>query len=78
MQHVPNSAPSEVLSFVRQNDQDKVFAVFNFSDQTQKVEFTESLHLGEYNDYLAEEKYVFDEATQLQLSPWGFKVFVRP
>jgi Alpha amylase, catalytic domain len=33
---VPNSAPLEVLSFVRQNERDKVFAVLNFSSATTK------------------------------------------
>lgn len=31
MINVPNSAPLEVFSFVRQNERDKVFAVLNFS-----------------------------------------------
>jgi glycosidase len=39
---VPNSSESEILSFVRQNEQDKVFAVFNFSDKPQTVSFKET------------------------------------
>ncbi len=41
MIRVPNSAPAEVLSFVRRNDRDKVFAVFNFSKETRTVRFEE-------------------------------------
>ncbi|WP_157491325.1 alpha amylase C-terminal domain-containing protein [Flammeovirga sp. SJP92] len=29
---VPNSVENKVFSFVRQNEKDKVFAVFNFSN----------------------------------------------
>ncbi len=39
MIHVPNDAPAEVFSFVRQNARDKVFAVLNFSAQPQRVTF---------------------------------------
>ena len=43
MIYVPNSAPLQVFSFVRQNENDKVFAVFNFSAEAQTVQFKESL-----------------------------------
>ncbi len=39
MVNVFNDAPTRVLSFVRQNERDKVFAVFNFSNRPQVVRF---------------------------------------
>jgi len=44
MVNAPNNALNQVLSFVRQNERDRVFAVFNFSDRPQIVTFDEALH----------------------------------
>ncbi len=74
---VPNSAPAKVFSFVRRNDNDKVFAVLNFSDQPQTVTFKESLYHGEYADYLGGESVKLDGATRLSLKPWGYRIFVK-
>jgi hypothetical protein len=77
MIQVPNSTHLKVLSFVRQNEVDKVFAVLNFSAQPQTVAFRESLYHGEYTDFFRGERVTLDKTTQLMLTPWGFKVYVK-
>ncbi len=77
MWNVPNDVPLQVFSFVRQNERDKVFATFNFSDQTQTVTFTESLYHGVYRDYFDGSRVTLDAATQVTLEPWDYRVFVR-
>ena len=77
MVKVPNSESLEVLSFVRENNDDKVFAVFNFSGKKHSVKFKESIQYGKYTDYLKNEETVFDEKSVLNIEPWGFRVFVK-
>jgi glycosidase len=77
MINVPNSAPLEVLSFVRQNEGDKVFAVLNFSAQRQRVAFQERLYRGKYLDYFAERPVELGESFRLTLEPWDYRVFVK-
>jgi glycosidase len=77
MVKVPNNFESEVLSFVRENEKDKVFAVFNFSDKAKSIEFRETLHHGNYKDFSTEEQVTFDETSTLELAPWSYKVFVK-
>ncbi|MBK7215022.1 MAG: alpha-glucosidase C-terminal domain-containing protein [Bacteroidales bacterium] len=74
---VPNTSESKVFSFVRHNDRDKVFAVLNFSKDPIKVSFKESLYQGNYTDYFSKEKVKLDEKFELELKPWGYKVFVK-
>jgi glycosidase len=74
---VPNSAHNQVLSFVRQNHLDKVFAVFNFSPQVQTVRFSQRLYHGAYREYFSGERITLDEHSQLSLEPWGYRVFVE-
>ena len=77
MLNVPNDVPLQVFSFVRQNDRDKVFAIFNFSDQTQTVSFTQSLYHGVYRDFFDGSTVNLDAATQVTLEPWDYRVYVR-
>ena len=77
MINVFNSAPRQVLSFVRQNERDKVFAVFNLSDRPQVVSFHEGLHHGRYTDYATGEPVDFAADAVLEIERWGYHVFVR-
>jgi len=81
MINVPNSTPTQVLSFVRQDEQDKVFAVFNFSDQAQAVQFDERLYHGAYRDAFSGEAVEFPQAGPAALKPWlkpwEYKVYVK-
>ncbi len=75
MVQVPNDAG--VFSFVRQNERDKVFAVFNFSKDPKTATFQDGLFPGAYTDYLSGEKVTLDAGTKLTLPPWGYRLFVR-
>jgi glycosidase len=77
MINVPNNAPDQVLSFVRRNEQDGVFAVFNFTERPQIVTFYDTLHHGAYTDYFSGKPFTFDGETQLELEFWGYRVFIQ-
>ena len=75
MVHVPSD--DGIFSFVRSNDRDKVFAVFNFTKEAKTAKFKETLFHGSYTDYFSGERVELGEATSLKLEPWGFRVFVK-
>jgi hypothetical protein len=77
MINVPNSAPTEVLSFVRQNEQDKVFAALNFSPKSQLVTFQERLFHGRYADYFGDDSIELGDSAQLELAPWGYRILIQ-
>jgi 1,4-alpha-glucan branching enzyme len=77
MIHVPNSAPTQVLSFVRQNERDKVFAVLNFSAKPHLVTFQEHLFHGRYTDYFSKEAIELGASAEVELAPWGYRVFIQ-
>lgn len=77
MVNVINSAPATVLSFVRQNDQDKVFAVLNFGPTPATLTFQDALHHGTYIDYFTGAPIEFT-ATTIDLKPWAYRVYVKP
>jgi glycosidase len=74
---VVNSAPGDVLSFVRANDKDKVFAVFNLSPRPHRVAFAQSLHHGTYLEYFTNARADIGAASRLDLPPWSYRIYVR-
>ena len=77
MVSVPNDAKDPVLSFVRQNASDKVFAVFNLSGNPQRVGLKDTLYVGTYTDALSGEPVTLGEGAELALPPWAFRLYVR-
>jgi glycosidase len=77
IQRVPNDTPKQVFSFVRENDSDKVFAVFNFSNQPVTVSFSDNNHHGVYRDYLSGEQAMMSEGINLEMPPWTNHIFVK-
>ncbi len=72
-----NSVPDKVLSFVRRNENDKVFAVINFSAEPQTVTFTGELHHDAYREFFSGDEVEFDARSELTLAPWGYRVYIR-
>ncbi len=77
MEQVTNSAPGSVFSFVRENDEDKVFAVFNFSGKPVTVSFNGVPYHGVYREFFSGAQATLDENTQLELLPWSNRVYVK-
>lgn len=75
MIQVPNDRGGEVLSFVRRDDDSKVFAAFNFSADTVEAAFEQSLYHGDYVDFESGESVKMTADTTLDLSPWSYRVF---
>ncbi len=78
MVEIPNSASEQVLSFVRGDTGNRVFAIFNLSPAEQDVSFELDRHHGEYLDALSGESVSFggnDGLSELSLAPWGYRLF---
>ena len=62
---------------MRQNEKDKIFAVFNFSNEQKEITFKETLFEGNYTDFSTSEKVILNQNKNLTIEPWGFKVFIK-
>jgi glycosidase len=74
---VPNDVERKVLSFVRQNDKDKVFALINFSNENQAVACGERLYHGIYMDFFSNENVELTSSSRFELNPWSYRIFVQ-
>ena len=77
MLQVPNDAPKQVFSFVRQNAKDKVFAVFNLSGKAVQAGFTGDLHPGGYRDFSTGETVRVDSGSRFDMAPWSYRILIK-
>ena len=66
-----------MFSFVRTNDDNRVFAVFNFSSEPQQVTFEGDLYPGRYRDFASGDEVTLGSDRVLDLPAWSYRVFTR-
>lgn len=74
---VPNNQFQSVLSFVRQKEQDKIFAVLNFSDKKQTVSFLHEIQLGDYKELFSDELKTIEAETIVNIEPFAYLIYVK-
>lgn len=65
----------EILSFIRNRNNEKVFAVFNLSSNRKSIKISSKLIKGNYFDFSSGQKITIDNNYQITLKPWSFKIF---
>ncbi|MBQ5829976.1 MAG: alpha-amylase [Alistipes sp.] len=68
-------APEAVLAFTRENEENKVFCLFNFSAEPQVVTFTEAV-AGDYDCICGEKKSIV-AGEQMELAPWQYMLLAK-
>lgn len=74
---VENSNFQKVFSFIRQKEENAVLGVFNLSDETQIMSFTDELPVGEYKEFKTGATVSIGEETILTLAPWEYHLYSR-
>jgi glycosidase len=74
---IKSNADSTVFAFIRENDKEKLFMVFNLTAAKQNVKFIGDTHLGNYTEYFSGEANEFVAEQEMTLEPWDYKVFIK-
>ncbi|MBU1936575.1 alpha-glucosidase C-terminal domain-containing protein, partial [bacterium] len=74
---VPTSDDKNVFAFIRQKNDDKIFAVFNLSKEEQNITLNGDLFPGNYTDVFTHEKSVLSTSSKITLKPWGYRVLEK-
>ena len=76
MINVPNDHQDAVLSFVRQDDRQRVLAIFNFSPDPVSAVFGEELYVGSYTDFFTGDSVSLPARSSLDLGPWAYQLLI--
>ncbi|MEM9739768.1 MAG: alpha-amylase family glycosyl hydrolase [Pseudomonadota bacterium] len=74
---VANTAPEQVLSFTRLDNQGGVFAVFNMSAEPAAASFTTGPYAGDYTDAYSGEAISIPEGGAMEIPAWSHRILVR-
>ena len=77
MVKVPNDMETSVLTFVRAQGEDSVFAVFNFTGVHRSVMLGRGPQDGPWVDAIDGSPLRGREGMRIDLAAWGWRVFVR-
>jgi cyclomaltodextrinase / maltogenic alpha-amylase / neopullulanase len=76
MVRVNNNQDSNIFSFVREKDGNRVFVVLNLSNDSQEVVFTRYDQIrGEYTELFSNEKVNVADGFRIELAPWAYRVY---
>jgi len=72
-----NTAPDQILSFLRRFEKDEVLVIINLSPDDKPVIITGQIHFGSYKNLFDPEGEQFISGQPVHLRAWDFKVFVK-
>lgn len=77
MQRIVNDKPSQVLSFAREKNGNRVIAIINFSDKPVTASLRSSLYAGAYSNVFANQSHSLHGEDIVNLPPWGYLVLAK-
>ncbi len=72
---VNTSDNTSVYSFRREKDDDKIFGVFNLTNQTKTFMITDNLYFENYIEVFNSDTVTFSPGAQFTLGSWGYKLY---
>jgi len=75
LQRIMTNNNYDIFAFVREKENDKIFAVFNLCPNTINITFSGSKHFDRYADALAIDSVAFAKGTSLALAGWKYKIY---
>ncbi len=77
VEFIANTFPKDILTVVRQNDTNKILAIFNLSKYEKTFAFADENIAGEYTNLLDNQKETVENKKDYTLQPWEFKILAN-
>jgi cyclomaltodextrinase / maltogenic alpha-amylase / neopullulanase len=75
---IPNNNPESVFTFLRENESNTVFSIFNLSDQSIEIELLNESADGDYREFFNGKLFeVAALAKSIKLKPWEYRVYIK-
>lgn len=73
----PTENNEQIFTFVRQKDNNKLLALFNFSNFKTSVKYVDKIAYGEYIDFFSGNYTSINKQITLELEPWEYKIMIN-
>jgi cyclomaltodextrinase len=77
IERIETNKDDKIFSFLREKENNKVFAIFNFSPEDQKIEISNDIISGGYKDFLDDKEILLTSEYSIELPAWGYKVYTK-
>jgi len=77
IERVKSSNDSSIFAFIRKNETEKMFALFNLTSKSQKISLAGEVYIDSYKDYMTGEDKSFSKEDMVELKPWEFHIFIK-
>lgn len=77
MQFIENSDSENVLTFIREKEQDKLFAIFNLSDKSTKINLNDEKIMGSYINLFTKQLSDISKEMSFELNPWEYIILYK-
>lgn len=77
MFRIKTSNNVNVFAFTRENEVDKVFAIFNLSNLKQQIEIEGDTHIGKYKTLFSSDSVEFKGGETFDLKPWEYFIYFK-
>jgi glycosidase len=74
---IKSSNDSSIFSFLRKNETEKLFSIFNLSDKDIKVTLEGDEYVDLYIDFMSGESKTFIRGEEISLNPWEFHIYLK-
>ncbi|NOU18935.1 MAG: alpha-amylase [Bacteroidales bacterium] len=74
---IKSSNDSCVFSFLRKNETEKLFSIFNLSNKNIKVTFEGDEYADLFKDFMSGETKTFVKGEEVNLKPWEFHIYLK-
>ncbi len=77
MEFIENSDSENVLTFIREKEQDKLFAIFNLSDKSTKINLNDEKIMGSYINLFTKQLSDISKEISFELNSWEYIILYK-
>ncbi len=77
MERVKTNNDDKIFSFIREKENNKIFAIFNLSAQNQNIKINDNKIEGTYKELFAAQNSSLTSEYNIELPAWGYKIFMK-
>ena len=77
MERLKTNNDKNIFAFLREKDNNKIFAIFNLSAENQKIDINDKRIEGSYKDLFTGKNNLLTDECDVNLPAWGYRILIK-